>query len=407
MKKKALIIILSTLTVVIIGIISFIAIFTFNNRPEGDIGQVDTGSLQQSQSSQNSGSSQTSQDSQKSKEPIEITKVYEFYDEFKVREFKQGSYHDEKSGSTLPYCVFEPRNYLPEKKYPVILFLHGAGSTGTDNVSQVVGMHNLFIGNGDLLRDVIMVFPQTTTWWSAHRVAGDEKGPVGAAVRLIDKIGEIYNIDENRIYVMGISMGGYGTWEALSHFPDKFAAGIPICGGGDSAFGNVLVDIPIWIYHGTADSTVHVGNSDTMYSAIKNAGGEKIHYTRLEGVDHNCWDAAMLDRELFNWLLSQDKAKNPSGKYSIAATFQIVDEANNIIITNADAINPYFYYYRKVNVLARFKLTDDGLNKLKKAYESGGEFTLIHGNQKLFSFRPTGTPPEHQFEVEVSFSEEN
>ncbi len=330
-------------------------------------------------------------------DPIKITEVYEFYNEFKAPEYKQGTFRDTVSSASLPYCIIEPRGYSPEKEYPVLLYLHSAGDRGRDNVSQVLAIQDAFLVNGDLLSNTIIVCPQTTSWWNAYP---DKSGPVGAAVRLIEDLSKTYNMDKNRIYVIGVSMGGYGTWEALSHFPDVFAAGIPICGGGDPYFANTLADIPIWVYHGDADSTVPVENSDIMYNAIKTAGGNKIHYTRLKGVNHNCWTAARADRELFSWLFCQNKATNKTGDYTKATVFKILNQDGNTILDDSYAEEPFFHYYSNY-VLTRFNLTDDGLNTLKSAYKSGGEFTLVHGNQKLFSFRSTDIEPNNKFEVDT------
>lgn len=399
MNKKLLILIISALTVITIAA-AVIGVILYNELAPKDPNTNVTGALPAPETSTNNTTG--SKKNNLATEPsIEITKVYGFKNDFKWREFKQSSFYDINSGTTLPYCVFEPEDYSQSKKYPVLLYLHGAGETGTDNVSQTVIMKDAFIVNGDLLKDVIIVCPQSTSWWNSHRSYGDENGPVGAVVRLIESLGDTYNIDENRIYVIGVSMGGYGTWNALSDFPDTFAAGIPICGGGNTSAASILSDIPIWIYHGTADSTVPFSASETMYDAIKAAGGNKIHFTRLQGVNHNCWTTAMTDRELFSWLLSQNKATNKSGDYSVIPNFKIIDENGNTIITDKDAENPYFYYYKEVNVRAQFTLTEDGLEKIKKAYKNGGEFTVIHGNQKLFSYRPSTIEPTNKFKVDA------
>ena len=199
---------------------------------------------------------------------------------------------------------------------------------------------------------------------------------------------------------MGISMGGYGTWNALSSFPDTFAAGIPICGGGDPSYANTLSNIPIWVYHGTADTTVPFSASENMYDAIKAEGGNKIHFTRLQGVNHNCWTTALADREMFSWLLSQNKSTNKSGDYKLDTAFKIIDQNGNTIIDNTLVTEPFFHYYNEY-VLARFNLTDDGLKKLKSAYKNGGELTLIHGTQKLVSFCGTDIEPTKKFEIDT------
>ncbi len=401
MKKKILILVLSMLSVSLIALGLIIAVFCNRFLPK-DPNANYSGALPNPDKSTEATANITNKKNKKEQKidpSIKITKVYEFDNEFKASDYKQGSYRDTKSGITLPYCVIEPRDYSKDKKYPVLLYLHGAGETGTDNVSPVLTMQDAFSVNGDLLSETIIICPQTTSWWSTG--AGGT-GPVGAAVRLIETLGKTYNMDKNRIYVMGISMGGYGTWDALSNFPDFFAAGIPICGGGDSGYANTLKDIPIWIYHGTADSIVPFSASENMYDAIKTVGGNKIHFTRLQGVDHNCWTAALADREIFSWLFCQNKATNKSGDYKLASSFKIVDQNGNTIIDNELATEPFFHYYNSY-VLARFYLTDKGLSTLKAAYQSGGEFTLIHGTQKLLSFKGTDVEPTHKFEIDTKY----
>lgn len=400
MKKKILILSLSILSVSVVALAMIIAILS-NRFLAKETPDVYTEA--KTNSDKSSGTTnitvQNNKKEQKTDPSIEITSVYEFHNEFKASEYKQGTYRDTKSRITLPYCIIEPQNYSPNKKYPVLLYLHGAGETGTDNVSQVLTMQDAFFVNGDLLSEAIIICPQTTSWWSTNL---DCTGPVGAAVRLIEELGKTYNMDENRIYVMGISMGGYGTWDALSNFPDFFAAGIPICGGGNSGYANTLKDIPIWIYHGTADSTVPFSTSENMYDAIKAEGGNKIHFTRLQGVNHNCWTAALADRELFSWLFCQNKSTNKSGYHNFISSFKIVDQNGNTIIDNDLASDPFFHYYNDY-VLARLHLTDDGLSALKAAYQNKTELTLFHGTQKLISFKGTGIEPTNKFEIDTKY----
>lgn len=408
MNKKLLIFVVSALTILTVAL-GVIGVIIYNEFAPKDPTADYTGALEHSEDSDGGNRTNITQpkNPNKTSDPsIEVTEVYEFYNAFKAPEYKQSTYRDKESGITLPYCIIEPKNYSPDKKYPVLLYLHGAGETGTDNVAPVLTMQDAFLVNGDLLSDVIIVCPQSTSWWNVNSASGDKKGPVGAAVRLLDSLGESYSIDENRIYVIGISMGGYGTWDALSHFPDKFAAGIPICGGGSSNYANALKNIPIWVYHGTADSVVPFAASENMYDAIKASGGNKIHFTRLQGVNHNCWTTALADRELFSWLLSQNKLTNKSGDYKLAVSFKITDQNGNTIVDDNYASEPFFHYYNGY-VLARFNLTDKGLERLNAAYKNGGELTLIHGNQRLLSFKGTDIEPTNKFEIDTKYIKQN
>ena len=113
-----------------------------------------------------------------------------------------------------------------------------------------------------------------------------------------------YSIDPQRIYLTGLSMGGYGTWDLLARKPDLFAAGVPVCGGGDESTAEKFAKVPVWVFHGDKDTAVPVGRSRTMVEALKKAGGHP-KYTEYAGVGHNPWDKAYADPKLMNWLFKQ------------------------------------------------------------------------------------------------------
>ena len=115
-----------------------------------------------------------------------------------------------------------------------------------------------------------------------------------------------YSIDPQRIYLTGLSMGGYGTWDLLARKPDLFAAGVPVCGGGDESTAEQIANIPIWVFHGDLDSAVPVSRSRTMVEALKKAGGHP-KYSEYPGVEHNSWDKAYADPELMKWLFAQKR----------------------------------------------------------------------------------------------------
>ena len=115
-----------------------------------------------------------------------------------------------------------------------------------------------------------------------------------------------YSIDPQRIYLTGLSMGGYGTWDLLARKPDLFAAGVPVCGGGDESTAGKIAKIPIRVFHGDKDNSVPVARSRTMVEALKKAGGHP-KYTEYAGVGHNPWDKAYADPKLMNWLFKQKK----------------------------------------------------------------------------------------------------
>jgi predicted peptidase len=123
---------------------------------------------------------------------------------------------------------------------------------------------------------------------------------------LLDDFIASYSIDESRIYAMGVSMGGFGTWDIIARKPDLFAAAAPICGGGDEATAPSIAHIPIWTFHGDKDDAVKVERSRNMVAALKSAGGNP-RYTEYPGVGHDAWTPALNDLELFSWLFSQRK----------------------------------------------------------------------------------------------------
>ena len=220
-------------------------------------------------------------------------------------------------GGTLPYRLHRPATCEPGRRYPLVVYMHGAGSRGSDNVTQ------LRYGGVPLLnwarrtdQQFFMVAPHCPVrerWVNTKfGVAKSSMKPnptpqLAMAMEIIDDACKKYPIDPDRIYVMGISMGGYATWELLQRRPQMFAAALPCCGGGDTARASRLTDIPIWVFHGDADKTVPVCRSRDMVAAIKAAGGQKIIYREYSGKDHDVWTPTFSDDSVFEWLFSQKR----------------------------------------------------------------------------------------------------
>lgn len=191
--------------------------------------------------------------------------------------------------------------YAPEKaagKLPLILQLHGAGERGNGKEELVnVEVH----GFSKLARrselGAILVMPQCPidTFWAAR---------VESIVVFIDQLKKEYDIDEDKVYLTGLSMGGYGTWYTAMARPDLFAAIAPICGGGMAWNAGVLT-MPVWAFHGAADNEVSPVQSDEMVKALKAAGAD-VTYSRIEGVGHNVWENAY-NETLLTWLLSKKR----------------------------------------------------------------------------------------------------
>lgn len=205
-------------------------------------------------------------------------------------------------GSTSPYVVFVPHTYDGKTPVPVILFLHGAGETKGGKMMPVQqGIAPHIKGRQEKTFPAIVVIPQAETrGWQAD-------GPNGKrAIAMLDATMKEYKTDPDRVYLTGLSMGGYGTWHAAFTYPDRWAAIVPICGGGDPRGAEKIKHIPCWVWHGDQDRAVKVDLSRQMVEALKKAGGEP-RYTELEWVGHNSWDAAYASPDLYAWLFRQKK----------------------------------------------------------------------------------------------------
>ncbi len=222
------------------------------------------------------------------------------------------------NGLDLPYRIYIPEDYSEEYAYPVVVVLHGAGERGTDNTNQLNNLvPNLFIKKNSPLYQAIVICPQCPTdtqWvntpWANGNYSVDRvpiSKPLQATVELLDSLIDTYSINTNRQYVMGLSMGGFGTWDLLMRYPERFAAAIPFCGGADTSKAASLVNIPIHTFHDTTDGTVPCAGTQAMVEAIKAAGGKLIEYTETSRYGHDVWSPGSRSLALFNWLFEQRK----------------------------------------------------------------------------------------------------
>ncbi len=220
-------------------------------------------------------------------------------------------------GVTYKYQVYVPDGWDKSKQWPVILFLHGAGERGDDGLVQTQ------VGIGAAIRlqvkrvPAVVVIPQCLkdNWWTAPDMEA-------MALAALDATVKQFHGDRKRLYLTGLSMGGYGTFAIGARNPGKFAALAPICGGvrlprrpglpvidegsGDP-YTNTAVKIgktPIWVFHGAADTTVPVTESQKMVAALKTAGAQP-KYTEYPGVGHNSWDKAYGEADLWKWMFEQ------------------------------------------------------------------------------------------------------
>lgn len=200
----------------------------------------------------------------------------------------------EKGEVKFDYLLYLPNGYgKDDKAVPLVLFLHGAG----DKIAR--------LQKGGLPRQIeqkkdfpcILVTPQNPArGWNAKNLAV-----------LLDEIEAKYKVDKDRIYVTGLSMGGFGSWSMAAAYPDRFAAIIPICGGGNPASAKKLKDLPIWVFHGGKDTVVTPDRSEAMVKALKAAGSEKVKFTLYPDAGHDSWTATYKNQEVWDWLLKQQR----------------------------------------------------------------------------------------------------
>ena len=204
----------------------------------------------------------------------------------------------------LDYLLYLPKGYSTgDKAWPLVLFLHGAGESGSD--LQKVKIHGppKHVETGEDY-PFVLVSPQAPTSRRGWEVA--------ALNALIDDVVATHKIDKNRIYVTGLSMGGYGTWALAQAYPKKFAAIMPICGGGEPAKVEGLKDLPIWVFHGGKDQTVPAKRSEEMVDALKAIDAPKVKLTIYPDAGHDSWTETYSNPEAWKWLLQQTKVQtNP------------------------------------------------------------------------------------------------
>ena len=211
--------------------------------------------------------------------------------------------YQDAEGRKAKYMVFVPHIYRGDRNFPLILFLHGKGESGTDGEQPTkTGLGPVIRKNPKEFR-FFAVFPQSqhATWKAASEDAD-------RALAILEEVEKEYKIDSKRIYLTGVSMGGLGTWSLAEADPNRWAAIVPICGGlgksgPDPSGAAKIKDLPCWCFHGDADKIVPARLSQSMIGAIKKAGGHPA-YTEYPGVDHQgCWVRAYRSPDLYKWLL--------------------------------------------------------------------------------------------------------
>lgn len=194
------------------------------------------------------------------------------------------------------FLLYLPKDYKATEKYPLVIFLHGSGERGNDlNKVKIHGVPRQIKEGKEF--PFIMVAPQCPE---------GEQWSNDVLNELYLEIVNTYSVDTNRVYLTGLSMGGYGTWAFAEQYPDRFAAIVPICGGGKPYNVWVLKNVPVWVFHGTKDMAVPFNESENMVNFLKKAGGN-VKFTVIENGGHDVWTDAYKNPELYEWMLAQSK----------------------------------------------------------------------------------------------------
>ena len=224
---------------------------------------------------------------------------------------KEGPHADKVTGewvkatspNGLNYQFLGNPKWTGEERYPLLIWLHGAGQSGSDNEAQMGGATKAFsTAENQEERPCFILAPQCPS-----RDIGWKNEVAANLMALIADLTDHLPIDESRIYLTGSSMGGSGSWYMATNYPDAFAAVAPLCGGGDPKKAEVLKSIPIWVFHGDQDPEVPVNRSRSMFKAIQDSGGEVIQYSELAGEGHLISGIVYAKPELHEWIFAQRK----------------------------------------------------------------------------------------------------
>lgn len=220
--------------------------------------------------------------------------------------------HQSPGGQKLPYRLFEPWNFEPDKDYPLVIFLHGSSARGVDNRRHLNGSSEPGISlwtSNKVQREhpSYVLAPQSRTeWvnsWALVERPPNRKEPLELVLELVESLKQRHNIDPRRIYITGVSMGGFGVWGAITRHPTYFAGAVAVCGGGSPR----LVQpnpTPVWAFHGANDRVVSPRRSREMIAAVRTVGGEP-RYTEYKNVRHDSWKWAFSEPELVPWLFAR------------------------------------------------------------------------------------------------------
>jgi predicted peptidase len=243
-----------------------------------------------------------------------LSLVFSCFTQFSFGQSSRFSIEKYISGSdTLLYRQLYP-DADTMRKYPLLIFLHGSGERGHDNEAQLKwGVMNFATDQNMVLHPALVIAPQCPEkmGWSNFsrgntKLEPNPSKPMQLLIELIHKIIKTMPVDSNRIYITGLSMGGFGTYDAIERYPNLFAAAIPVCGAGDTSKASSIKHLPIWIYQGAEDPAVNPKYSQEMFEALTKQGAHP-GFTQLPETGHFSWLAAYSDEVMMEWLFRQHK----------------------------------------------------------------------------------------------------
>jgi predicted esterase len=212
--------------------------------------------------------------------------------------------HRDGDGREWKYTLFVPAEYKGDRPYPLLVYLHGYGARGVDGSKSTTDGPGPFIKEREKTFDMLALFPQSETgFWEAATADGQR------AMAILEEVIREYAVDRQRLYLTGTSRGGFGVWSLAARYPWKWAAIVPICGGGDPASAAAIKHLPCWCFHGARDNVIKVGQSRRMIQALQ-ATGASPRYTEYRDVGHGCWGRAYATSELWEWLRRQRSEGN-------------------------------------------------------------------------------------------------
>ncbi len=212
-----------------------------------------------------------------------------------------GAFVKAVSKQGLNYQIFGNPKWDGTKRYPLMIWLHGSGSSGSDNQAQMGGATGVFTNSAHQEKNpCFMIAPQCP-----DKDIGWKKQVADNLMALIADLTDKLPIDTKRLYLGGSSMGGFGTWSLCAKYPHVFAAGVPLCGGGDLKQAESLKKVPLWAFHGDQDPMVPVERDRVAVAAVKAADGTLIHYTELPGEGHNITGPVLAKEDLHDWIFAQ------------------------------------------------------------------------------------------------------